>query len=127
MRSWPVSTEQDWTIGGLLDWTAGFLTKKGSEFPRLDAEVLLAHALGCPPRPAPRRRNVRFPVQHPAVHSPGRDDEVTGRGPRFRAALGPGRRPRRVPGLRAAHRPGGGTARSRRLPPRGDWRPAGAT
>jgi release factor glutamine methyltransferase len=42
-----VSTEQPWTIGRLLDWTAGFLAKKGSEFPRLDTEVLLAHALGC--------------------------------------------------------------------------------
>jgi release factor glutamine methyltransferase len=36
-----------WTIGGLLDWTAKFLAQKGSEFPRLDAEVLLAQALGC--------------------------------------------------------------------------------
>jgi release factor glutamine methyltransferase len=41
------STEQNWTIGGLLNWTARFLTQKGAEFPRLDAEVLLAHALGC--------------------------------------------------------------------------------
>lgn len=40
-------TEAPWTIGRLLDWTAGHLSKKGSEFPRLDAEVLLAHALGC--------------------------------------------------------------------------------
>jgi release factor glutamine methyltransferase len=39
--------EAPWTIGRLLDWTAGHLAKKGSEFPRLDAEVLLAHALGC--------------------------------------------------------------------------------
>jgi release factor glutamine methyltransferase len=31
----------------LLDWTAKFLAQKGSEFPRLDAEVLLAHALDC--------------------------------------------------------------------------------
>jgi release factor glutamine methyltransferase len=30
-----------------LDWTAGYLAEKGSEFPRLDAEVLLAHALEC--------------------------------------------------------------------------------
>jgi release factor glutamine methyltransferase len=37
----------NWTVGGLLDWTARFLAEKGSEFPRLDAEVLLAHALGC--------------------------------------------------------------------------------
>jgi release factor glutamine methyltransferase len=36
-----------WTIGGLLDWTARYLAKKGSEFPRLDTEVLLAHALSC--------------------------------------------------------------------------------
>jgi release factor glutamine methyltransferase len=41
-------TEQTaWSIGALLDWTAGYLLKKGSEFPRLDAEVLLAHALDC--------------------------------------------------------------------------------
>lgn len=37
-----------WTIGRLLDWTAQYLTDKGSEFPRLDAEVLLAYSLGCP-------------------------------------------------------------------------------
>src|SRR3979411_2133590 len=43
----PPGTEQPWTIGGLLDWTARFLAQKGSEFPRLDTEVLLAHALGC--------------------------------------------------------------------------------
>jgi release factor glutamine methyltransferase len=42
-----VSTEQPWTIGRLLDWTARFLQQKGSESPRLDAEVLLAHALSC--------------------------------------------------------------------------------
>jgi release factor glutamine methyltransferase len=36
-----------WNIGGLLDWTARFLADKGSESPRLDTEVLLAHALGC--------------------------------------------------------------------------------
>src|SRR5262249_18092025 len=42
-----VSTEQSWTIGRLLDWTTRFLQQKGSESPRLDSEVLLAHALGC--------------------------------------------------------------------------------
>jgi release factor glutamine methyltransferase len=36
-----------WSIGALLDWTARYLAKKGSEYPRLDAEVLLAHALEC--------------------------------------------------------------------------------
>jgi release factor glutamine methyltransferase len=53
MGSKPLTTHhspippQEWTIGRLLDWTAAHLAKKGSEFPRLDAEVLLAHALGC--------------------------------------------------------------------------------
>jgi release factor glutamine methyltransferase len=36
-----------WTLGRLLDWTAKHLAEKGAEFPRLDAEVLLAHAQGC--------------------------------------------------------------------------------
>jgi release factor glutamine methyltransferase len=36
-----------WTVGGLLNWTAKHLAAKGAEFPRLDAEVLLAHVLGC--------------------------------------------------------------------------------
>jgi release factor glutamine methyltransferase len=39
--------EESWTVGGLLDWTARFLAEKGCEFPRLDAEVLLAQAVGC--------------------------------------------------------------------------------
>ncbi len=42
-----MSTEQTWTIGALLDWTAKHLAQKGAEFPRLDAEVLLANVLGC--------------------------------------------------------------------------------
>lgn len=41
-----MSTEQ-WTIGALLNWTAEHLAKKGVEYPRLDAEVLLAHILDC--------------------------------------------------------------------------------
>jgi release factor glutamine methyltransferase len=41
----PVKT--NWSIGELLDWTAKFLSQKESESPRLDAEVLLAHTLGC--------------------------------------------------------------------------------
>jgi release factor glutamine methyltransferase len=39
--------EQTWTLGALLDWTAKHLAQKGVESPRLDAEVLLAHAIGC--------------------------------------------------------------------------------
>jgi release factor glutamine methyltransferase len=38
---------EEWTVGGLLNWTARFLAEKGSEFPRLDTEVLLAQALSC--------------------------------------------------------------------------------
>jgi release factor glutamine methyltransferase len=45
--SQPVAVESSWTIGGLLNWTAKFLAQKSAEFPRLDAEVLLAHVLGC--------------------------------------------------------------------------------
>lgn len=40
-------TEETWTIGRLLNWTADFLRDKQSDSPRLDAEVLLAHARGC--------------------------------------------------------------------------------
>lgn len=42
-----MASEQAWTLGGLLDWTGKHLAQKGSESPRLDAEVLLAHVVGC--------------------------------------------------------------------------------
>ncbi len=42
-----MATEQAWTLGGLLEWTGKHLAQKGSESPRLDAEVLLAHVVGC--------------------------------------------------------------------------------
>lgn len=35
-----------WPIGRLLTWTTDYLKRRGSESPRLDAEVLLAHVLG---------------------------------------------------------------------------------
>lgn len=38
---------ETWTIKRLLEWTCGFLKSHGSESPRLEAEVLLAHSLGC--------------------------------------------------------------------------------
>lgn len=38
---------ESWTIGRLLEWTSGFLRDRGADSPRLDAEVLLAEALGC--------------------------------------------------------------------------------
>ncbi len=37
----------EWTIGRLLQWTTDYLKQHGSESPRLEAEVLLAHARGC--------------------------------------------------------------------------------
>lgn len=42
-----MSTTEAWTIGRLLTWTSDYLKKSGSTSPRLDAEVLLAHARGC--------------------------------------------------------------------------------
>ena len=43
-----MTEEQPWTIGRLLNWTTDFLREKGADSPRLDAEVLLAHARECP-------------------------------------------------------------------------------
>ena len=37
---------ETWTVKSLLDWTTKFFRGKGSESPRLDAEILLARALG---------------------------------------------------------------------------------
>lgn len=37
--------EDAWTVGRLLTWTTDFLKRRGSESPRLDAEVMLAHVL----------------------------------------------------------------------------------
>jgi release factor glutamine methyltransferase len=36
-----------WTIKALLNWTTDFLAKKNIENPKLDAQLLLAHVLGC--------------------------------------------------------------------------------
>ena len=42
-----MSTAEAWTVGRLLQWTTDYLKQRGADSPRLDAEVLLAHALGC--------------------------------------------------------------------------------
>jgi release factor glutamine methyltransferase len=39
------SPDDAWTIGRLLTWTTDYLKRRGSESPRLDAEVMLAHVL----------------------------------------------------------------------------------
>jgi release factor glutamine methyltransferase len=36
-----------WPVARLLDWTRGYFEKHGVESPRLCAEILLAHAMGC--------------------------------------------------------------------------------
>jgi release factor glutamine methyltransferase len=38
---------EQWTIGRLLTWMNGYLTDKGVDAPRLSAELLLSHVLGC--------------------------------------------------------------------------------
>jgi release factor glutamine methyltransferase len=42
-----MTANQTWTVAALLDWTGKYLAEKGSESPRLDTEVLLAHTLSC--------------------------------------------------------------------------------
>lgn len=42
-----MTTTETWTVGRLLTWTTEFLKKNGSQSPRLDSEVLLAHAREC--------------------------------------------------------------------------------
>jgi release factor glutamine methyltransferase len=42
-----MSQAEAWTISRLLKWTADYLRNRGSDSPRLDAEVLLADALQC--------------------------------------------------------------------------------
>ena len=38
---------ETWTIQRILTWTSEFFGKKAVDSPRLTAELLLAHALGC--------------------------------------------------------------------------------
>ena len=50
MSSQPTEQTADgaWTVGKIIDWTTAHLRKHGSESPRLEAEILLAHARKCP-------------------------------------------------------------------------------
>jgi len=41
------SQPEAWTVGRLLKWTTGYLKDRHCDSPRLEAEVLLAEALGC--------------------------------------------------------------------------------
>jgi release factor glutamine methyltransferase len=38
---------ETWTVRRLLEWTEEFLRRKAVESPRLEAQILLAHVLGC--------------------------------------------------------------------------------
>ncbi len=42
-----MSATEKWTVGRLLNWTTDYFQSHGAESPRLDAEILLAQALGC--------------------------------------------------------------------------------
>jgi len=42
-----VSSDEPWTVKRIVDWTTAHLKQHGSETPRLDSEILLAHARGC--------------------------------------------------------------------------------
>lgn len=44
----PTPAGDVWTVKRILDWTIPHLKSQGSDSPRLDAEILLAHARGCP-------------------------------------------------------------------------------
>lgn len=41
-----MAEQEEWSVGRLLTWTTDYLKKNGSESPRLEAEILLAHARG---------------------------------------------------------------------------------
>ncbi|MFK7819395.1 MAG: peptide chain release factor N(5)-glutamine methyltransferase [Planctomycetaceae bacterium] len=39
-------SSDEWTVQKVLDWSIGYLRENGSDSPRLDAEILLAHSCG---------------------------------------------------------------------------------
>lgn len=43
----PAHTPRTWTTRSLLDWMAGAFTQRGLDSPRLCAELLLSHVIGC--------------------------------------------------------------------------------
>ncbi|MCR9200281.1 MAG: peptide chain release factor N(5)-glutamine methyltransferase [Planctomycetaceae bacterium] len=43
----PAATNDVWTVQRILQWTTGYLTERGVESARLEAELLLAHAREC--------------------------------------------------------------------------------
>src|SRR5688572_24664056 len=43
----PAVRPAEWTIRALMEWTEQHFRQKGIEAPRLEAQLLLAYALGC--------------------------------------------------------------------------------
>ena len=41
------TASDEWTVRRVIDWTTAHLKKHGSDTPRLETEILLAHARGC--------------------------------------------------------------------------------
>jgi release factor glutamine methyltransferase len=77
----PVMTSSDeWTVRRILDWTMTYLKEHGSDTPRLDAEILLAHARNSPriqlytqfddPLTEPQRATMRDLVKRRAAAEP---------------------------------------------------------
>lgn len=74
------TTEEPWTVRRILDWTIAFLKERGSETPRLDAEILLAQARACQriqlytqfdePLTESQRRVMRDLVKRRGAHEP---------------------------------------------------------
>jgi release factor glutamine methyltransferase len=72
--------ETVWTVKALLDWTRDYFTRQQVEEPRLSAELLLSHVLGCDrvklilrhgEAPAPAQRDAfRELVKRRAAHEP---------------------------------------------------------
>ena len=58
-----MSEAQIWTIAQVLDWTRGFFERKGFSTPRLDAELLICHALDV--------ERISLYLQHHKPLSPG--------------------------------------------------------
>lgn len=47
MTAEPAAAGELWTVRRVLNWTTQYLADHGSDAPRLEAEILLAHARGC--------------------------------------------------------------------------------
>ncbi len=47
IASTTTSENTTWTVLSLLHWSAGFLSEKGFDSPRLTSELLLSRVLGC--------------------------------------------------------------------------------